>query len=200
MSGVPRKIRSTWCWKHRSEVAVAARGDIEIGPGSQAAALEESMMTKMSSVRCVPAPRTVQRGSFDLPLEAAAAFELFTAEGERRWVEGWNPTVLSACGETEAGCVFLTDHGGEHTIWTVIEADRNAGKLLYSRVAPGRRAGTVGVEISPIPDGSRVSVTYDLTALGTGGEAAVLAMNGEGYAAMLAEWRRLILAIMPELG
>lgn len=155
-------------------------------------------MTIMSNDRCVPALRTVQRGSFELPLDAAAAFDLFTAEGERRWVEGWDPTVLSACGGTEAGAVFLTDHGGEHSIWTVIEADRSAGKLMYSRVTPGRRAGTVGVEISPITDGARVNVAYDLTALGPDGEAAVMAMDREGYAAMLAEWRRLILAVLPE--
>lgn len=141
-----------------------------------------------------PAARTVQRGSFELPLTPSAAFDLFTAEGERRWVDGWNPIILSACGGNEPGAVFLTDHGGEQTIWTVIKADRAAGRLLYSRVASGRRAGTVGVQISPLDGGSLITVAYDLTALGLEGEAAVMAMDEKGYSAMMIEWRRLILA------
>lgn len=144
--------------------------------------------------RCAPPIRTVQTGDFSLPLPADEAFELFTAEGERRWVEGWNPVVLSSCGGHMSGAVFLTDHGGEQTIWTVIEADRDAGRLLYSRVSPGRRAGTVRVEVQPRDNGSEIAVTYDLTALSLEGERVVRTMDKCGFAAMLEEWRRLILA------
>lgn len=138
------------------------------------------------------APRTRQKGSFTLPIPSDQAFDLFTAEGERRWVDGWEPEILSDCGALEPGAVFLTNHGGEQTIWTVIEADRSAGRLLYSRVSPGRRAGTVGVELADEDGETRVNVAYDITALGTAGEAAVSAMDAAGFAAMLAEWRNLI--------
>lgn len=144
--------------------------------------------------RCAPSIRTRQRGSFDLPLAAYDAFDLFTAEGERRWVEGWNPAVLSGGDGSEPGSIFLTDHGGEHCIWTVIDANRQAGRLHYSRVSPGRRAGTVRVEIASRNGGSRISVSYDITALGPDGEAAVLAMDEDGFAEMLEQWRRRILA------
>ncbi len=77
------------------------------------------------------APRTRQKGSFTLPLQPEQAFDLFTAEGERRWVDGWDPEILSDCGALEPGAVFLTDEGGEQTIWTVIAADRSAKRLLY---------------------------------------------------------------------
>ena len=152
------------------------------------------MMAAVLKEARTPPLRTKQRGSFDLPLEASDAFDLFTAEGERRWVKGWNPLILSDCGGEGVGAVFLTDHGGEQTIWTVIECDRKTGRLRYSRVAPGSRAGTVGVEISPTGEASRVTVTYDLTALGPEGEVAVRAMDKPGFAAMMAEWRRLIIA------
>ena len=146
--------------------------------------------------RCRPAARTVQRGSFDLPLAPAAAFDWFTAEGERRWVDGWNPVILSPCRGTEPGAVFLTHHGDEQTIWTVIEADRDAGRLLYSRVSPDRRAGIVGVRIALAGEGSSITVSYDLTALSPEGEAAVKAMDEAGFVAMMAEWRRLIRAAL----
>jgi hypothetical protein len=136
--------------------------------------------------------RTRQQGSFVVPLPAAPAFDLFTAQGERRWVAEWEPQILSVCGATEPGAVFLTDHGGERTIWTVLEADRAAGRLAYSRVSPGRRAGTVRVCLSPDDSGTRVAVAYDLTSLGSDGDEAVRSMDKAGFDRMLAEWQRLI--------
>ncbi len=136
--------------------------------------------------------RSRRQGRFDLAIPAADAFELFTAEGERRWVAGWEPKILSDCGALEPGAVFLTDHGGEATIWTVIAADRAVGRLLYSRVSPGRRAGTVEVRIEPDGPRSKITVAYDMTALGPNGEMAVAAMDEAGFAAMLGDWKRLI--------
>ncbi|HUE80135.1 MAG TPA: SRPBCC family protein [Sphingomicrobium sp.] len=139
-----------------------------------------------------PHARTRQRGSFTLPLPPAEAFDLFTAEGERRWVAGWEPVILSDCGATKPGAVFLTDHGGEPTIWTLLEYDREAGRLAYSRVSPGRRAGTVRVSLGPDGEGTRVKVAYDITSLGSEGDAAVRSMDAAGFDRMLHEWRRLI--------
>ena len=136
--------------------------------------------------------RTRQRGSFVLPLPLADAFDLFTAEGERRWVAGWEPVFLSDCGATEPGAVFLTDHGGEQTIWTVLEANRAAGRLAYSRVSPGRRAGTVQVGLTTEGDGTRVEVAYDITSLGADGDDPVRSMDEAGFKRMIEEWERLI--------
>ena len=140
--------------------------------------------------------RSRRQGSFKLSLPPAQAFDLFTAEGERRWVAGWDPTIISACGALEPGAVFLTDHGGEATIWTVNAADRpsdhSTGRLHYSRVSPGRRAGTVEVRIEPAGSGSRIHVAYDLTVLGPDGEAAVAAMDEPGFAAMMGDWKGMI--------
>ena len=142
--------------------------------------------------------RSRRQGSFDLAIPAAQAFDLFTAEGERRWVAGWDPKILSACGATQPGAVFLTDHNGEETIWTVIAADRPAGRLSYSRVSPGRRAGTVEVRIEPVGSGSKIHVAYDMTALGRAGEPAVTGMTDSGFAAMLGEWKRLVEAAIDD--
>jgi hypothetical protein len=152
----------------------------------------------MTDIHPLPA-RSRQQGSFELAIPAAEAFDLFTAEGERRWVADWEPTILSACGAREPGAVFLTDHGGESTIWTVIAADRSGGRLLYSRVSPGRRAGTVEVRIQPNGPRCTVRVTYDLTALGPEGEAILAGMDKLGFAAMLTEWKRMIDPVIDQL-
>ena len=136
--------------------------------------------------------RMHRQGNLRVALPPAEAFDLFTADGERHWVPEWDPVILGAGRCDEVGTVFLTSHGGEETIWTVIEADRGTGRLLYSRVSPGRRAGMVRVELAAEGNASRVTVSYDLTALGPDGVPAVLAMDESGFAAMLGDWQRMI--------
>jgi hypothetical protein len=130
-------------------------------------------------------PRSAESGTIHVPLPPERAFDLFTAEGERLWAPGWDPEVLS-------DKVFLTSHGGEQTIWTIIEADRETGRLCYSRVSPGVRAGIVRVRLSPQGSGSRVEVSYDMTSLGPAGVEAVMKMNRDGFAAMLRDWEKFI--------
>ena len=145
-----------------------------------------------NEIGTMTAVRKRQQGSFTLPLAPADAFDFFTPDGERLWVDGWNPVILSDCGATQPGAIFLTDHGGEETIWTVIEADRPAGRLKYSRTSPGRRAGLVAVELRPDATGTSVTVSYDITALSADGEESVKSMDEAGFEAMLGEWERLI--------
>ena len=136
-------------------------------------------------------PRVRRRGDFRLAIPPEDAFGLFTAEGERLWVEGWEPRILSASA-TEPSSVFLTSHGGEETIWVVVDADREEGLLRYARVSPGRRAGTVEVRVHPDSGGTRVEVAYDLTALGADGEDALRSMDEAGFAEMLTQWKKMI--------
>jgi hypothetical protein len=130
-------------------------------------------------------PRSTQSGTLHVPLPPAQAFDLFTAEGERLWAPGWDPEILS---ET----VFLTGHGGEETIWTIIEADRAAGRLCYARISPGVRAGTVRVQLSAEGTGSRVEVSYDMTSLGPRGVEPVTKMDRDGFTTMLRDWEKFI--------
>ncbi len=130
-------------------------------------------------------PHSAQSGFIYVPLPPQRAFDLFTAEGERLWAPGWDPTILSEA-------VFLTGHGGEETIWTIVEADRETSRLCYSRVSPGVRAGTVRVQLTSDGTGSRVEVSYDMTSLGPRGVKMVRKMDRDGFGAMLRDWERLI--------
>src|SRR3546814_18216825 len=113
--------------------------------------------------------RPQRSGSFLIPLKQEYAFPLFTAEGERDWVPRWSPLVLGSSPQ-EPGLVFLTDHGGESTIWTVIDSDRDQWRHRYSLVTPGVRAGIVEVAISPEGEMSRINVSYDMTDLPNSGD------------------------------
>jgi hypothetical protein len=119
-------------------------------------------------------------GSFHVPRPPTEALPLFTPEGERAWVPGWNPTFLS-------DTVFTTDHDGHQTIWVI--ADRTEHSMRYARVTPGVKAGTVEVRCQPDGPHTRAHVTYDLAALGPDAD---LDRFAAGYDAMLADWERRI--------
>ena len=83
-------------------------------------------------------------GSFMVSLPLAEAVPLFTAEGERRWVKGWDPEILS--GNGERGSAFVTHAAdGRRTTWIVAQADAAAGRLSYARLVEGLNIGLIEV-------------------------------------------------------
>ena len=65
--------------------------------------------------------RVVLRGTVRVALPPDEALALFTAEGERSWVPGWDPTYPAGGDDREVGTVFVT---GE-TTWIVITRRRS---------------------------------------------------------------------------
>ncbi len=121
------------------------------------------------------------------------AFPLFTAPGERLWVDGWDPEVLSGGDGRAKGAVFVTRVGGDPAYWVVVDYDVDALHARYARIAPGTRAGTVEVTVRPDgAGGSEVEVTYELTALTAEGNEELAAFDAHAYAGMLADWERMI--------
>jgi hypothetical protein len=137
--------------------------------------------------------RRVATGRVPVPLGAADALELFTPEGERRWVDGWDPDYGGADPALVPGLVFRTAHGDEVTTWVVVLVDRGAHVVSYARVTPGSRAGTVTVRcVDDSPGRCVAEVTYDLTALSPAGEHALSRLDGDAFGEYLAEWERQI--------
>lgn len=114
---------------------------------------------------------------------------LFTAEGERRWVPGWDPVYPGGRTGGE-GAVFVTHDDDDPVLWVVAEAGER--RVRYARTSPRCAAGLVTVEVvSDRPETTRVRVTYDLTALSPAGSTWLAGFAAE-YDAFIAEWGRLI--------
>ena len=135
------------------------------------------------------AERMVRTHHFELPMAPEEAFHYFTPEGERAWAKGWEPRYLHPeDGCATAGMVFTTGHGGEETLWTMTRHEPEAGLVEYLRVTPASRMGSVRVQCSQGGDGSRVTVTYALTALTPAGNAALQALDAEAYERFIESW------------
>ncbi|WP_257386928.1 hypothetical protein [Tahibacter caeni] len=131
---------------------------------------------------------------FELALSVEGALPLFTAEGERRWVPGWEPEMLG--GDGAAGSVFVTRTNTVETVWVVVDYDPQRGIARYARHVAGVHAGLVEVRCAALSaDRCAVRVRYTLTPLA---EAAVAALaeffEPQRFADSIAGWKRLIVA------
>ncbi len=133
--------------------------------------------------------------SFELDMLPEDALPLFTAPGEKTWVPGWDPVILHGDGY-QKGTVFVTKNHGHTTYWLVTDYDTNANYAQYVRVTPDASTGTVDVSIAKNDGGgASVKVSYQLTALSPAGNEHLAESYSEpGYAAMMQEWRTLIVA------
>jgi len=132
-------------------------------------------------------------GTVHLDSPPEHVFPLFTAPGERLWVPGWDPQILTSGHGLERGSVWLTGNGDDRTIWLVVDYDPESLHARYTRITPESRAGWVEVFARPDGEGgAEVEVTYQLTALNEHGVEVLAEFDEENYAQMMAEWERLI--------
>jgi hypothetical protein len=131
--------------------------------------------------------RVRRSGSFTVHGSMPDIVPLFTAEGERAWVPGWEPAFPLTDHRHERGEVWTTNGAPGRTIW--VTAQRRADGALFARVTPDVSAGLVDVRCYPGASATtEVVVEYDLTALGPAGTVA-LEHLARGFAAMLEDWR-----------
>ena len=139
----------------------------------------------------VAGTRAVRQGQFELPCDPTTALPLFTPEGEREWVGGWQPDYLSGV-DDEVGAVWRTSHEEEVT-W--ITTDRDDDRVRYARVSSNGTAGLVEVRCTPTDGGTRVQVTYDLTACTAAGLDPLWEFATH-FDDMLEHWRQATAAVL----
>lgn len=139
----------------------------------------------------------VLTGSVSVNRPPETAIDLFTAEGERAWVEGWDPTYPDPGLEdaTEPGAVWQTTRREGAVTWVV--AGRTPTEMRYVFSIENLVAGMVTVACEVDGAGSIARVRYDATALAPEGEAYLSAL-ASGFDDEMAEWEAAIAALPDE--
>ena len=133
-------------------------------------------------------------GVVAMALPFAEAFPLFSAEGERQWAAGWDPSYVyptdSHAGE---GLVFQTTREGAGTAtWIQTRHDPATGVASYVYVIPDHHTAMVDVQVTPNGESrSRASVRYRMTSLSSDADEFVRAF-GEGFDDYMAHWAEAI--------
>ena len=146
-------------------------------------------METMSALR---ASRSAQ---ISLNAAPSAVFPLFTPEGERLWVEGWNPeSVYPADGAAELHGVFLThNHAAQPTIWAIVGFEAEHFRISYLRAAPESHVAFIAVECAEDgPGRTAATVSYTFTGLSAAGNEYVARFTPEHYHEWIQQWEAAI--------
>ena len=144
------------------------------------------------------AEQVSRTASFELPCDADTAFPLFSPEGERDWVKGWDPRpVFPERIAFARDTVFREGKAGEEAVWTILDADWKTHRTEYVRVAPGSHTARVVVKIESLAgERSKVVVGYTVTAFGKQGQNLLAAFSEESYLAKMRNWQEEISAYL----
>ena len=136
----------------------------------------------------VPSSRTFS-GSLTIKLEPSEAFALFSPEGERLWVPGWQPELLHPQGTDWAeGQVFRTREEYGDAVWVVSLLDRVKCHVVYYRVEAKRYVARIEVKAIGAKGGSEISVAYSFVGLSDHGNKEIDAMVQSAYNEKLRRW------------
>lgn len=146
----------------------------------------------------IQAQQVVRSGEFDLECSADEAFPLFSPEGERRWVSGWDPQPMFPRSVAfSRDTVFRQGNGDEEAIWTIVDVDPESYRAEYVRVAPASHTAHIVVHVVPIGAmRSHVTVTYAITAFGSNSSSVIEAFSESAYADRMRDWQRRIPACL----
>lgn len=132
-------------------------------------------------------------GGFELECSADIAFPLFSPEGEREWVGGWNPkAVFPETIAFERDTVFRTGEGSDAAVWTILDVSWQAHRAEYVRTSASQTA-RIAVQVESVgPEKSRVSVSYILTAFGEANDSVLDSFSEAAFATRMRDWHERI--------
>ena len=134
--------------------------------------------------------------AIDQPVEDL--FPLFSPEGEKLWVPGWDYENIMGTADLAEDYIFLTrrhDHLSGKAIWLVKKYDPASYLIEYYRVEPEDKVGVVTVQcFSRGPALTDVQVSYKYIALSEKGRHFIKNFTADTYTAFINQWRKLLRA------
>jgi hypothetical protein len=141
------------------------------------------------------AQRIARAGGFVLPCDAEKAFPLFSPEGEREWVKGWDPKpIFPSTIEFRRDTVFQTQDAAGEAIWIILAVEWKSHTAEYVRIAPHSHSAHIVVKIEPLSTKqSKVDVTYTVTAFGETTANLLAELSEDAYVKKMLDWQQRII-------
>ncbi|RMF66804.1 MAG: hypothetical protein D6743_05875 [Calditrichaeota bacterium] len=134
--------------------------------------------------------------SFQINQPVEILFPLFSAEGEKLWVPGWDYENVMGSSDLHEDYIFLTknhDHASTEAIWLVKRYEPESHFVQFYKVEPEDKVGIITVQCTEISDAlTRVEVSYEYVALSKKGVAFIERFTEEAYKEFIADWKRLL--------
>ena len=134
--------------------------------------------------------------AFTLLVPIAKLFPLFTPEGEKAWVPGWDYENIMGTPGLSEDYVFLTkkhDHGSSKAIWIVKKYNPTSHFVQYYKIEPETKIGVVSVKCIELETAkTEVQVTYKYLSLSKNGDVFVSEFSEKVYENFIGEWQNLL--------
>lgn len=134
---------------------------------------------------------------FDINQPIEILFPLFSAEGEKRWVPGWDYENIMGSNDLHEDYIFITqnhDHATANAVWIVKRFDPAAHFVQFYKVEPDDKVGIISVKCLPTDHSkTQVEVTYHYIAISDKGNEFIKNFTSDEYAKFIDEWEKLLL-------
>ena len=134
--------------------------------------------------------------AFEMTIPIAELFPLFSPEGEKYWVPGWDYENVMGTTELSEDYVFFTkthDHGTTDAIWIVKKYDPKSHFVQFYKIEPKDKIGVVTVKCTKLEtERTKVQVTYKYIALSATGEKFIAEFSEIAYEKFIGEWQTLL--------
>lgn len=133
---------------------------------------------------------------FKLDQAIEVLFPLFSAEGEKLWVPGWEyENIMGSC-DLHEDYIFLTenhDHASTDAIWLVKRYEPESYRVQFYKVEPEDKVGVITVQCVQIVKGvTEVQVTYEYIGLSARGNDFIDGFTSAQYKEFIGEWKSLL--------
>ncbi len=123
-------------------------------------------------------------------------FPLFSAEGEKLWVPGWDyENIMGTC-DLHEDYLFLTknhDHASTDTIWLVKKYKPESYFVQFYKVEPEDKVGIISVQCTKMDESlTQVEVSYEYIGLSKNGDEFIESFSSTKYKEFIAEWNSLL--------
>jgi len=123
-------------------------------------------------------------------------FPLFSAEGEKLWVPGWDYHNVMGSTDLHEDYVFITqnhDHASSKAVWIVKRYEPQNYLIQFYKVESEDKVGVITVQCSPLEESkTEVIVSYKYTGLTEKGNAFVREFTPQKYEEFIDEWQKLL--------
>jgi hypothetical protein len=124
-------------------------------------------------------------------------FPLFSAEGEKLWVPGWDYENVMGYNDLHEDYIFITqshDHASSKAIWLVKRHDPDAHFVEFYKVEPEDKVGVISVKCFQIEESkTEIEVTYHYISISKRGDEFIKHFTTEEYSKFIGEWEKLLL-------
>ncbi len=133
---------------------------------------------------------------FEISQPIEILFPLFSAEGEKLWVPGWDYENIMGSTVLHEDYVFITknhDHASTDAIWLVKKHEPDSYLVQFYKVEPEDKVGVITVQCTKIGDSqTQVEVSYEYIGLSWKGDEFIERFSSFEYKEFINEWKILL--------